>query len=61
MMEENKSPERKPDPERLAVLRSLPKEITGSLTKEELDAFLYEDVWPNSLQEKLKDYMVKED
>ena len=60
-MEENKSPERKPDPERLIVLRSLPKEITESLTKEELDAFLYEDVWPNSLQEKLKDYMVKED
>lgn len=60
-MEERKSPERKPDPERLVVLRSLPKEITESLTKEELDAFLYEDVWPNSLQEKLKDYMVKED
>lgn len=60
-MDENKLPERKPAPERVAVLKGLPQEITKSLTKEELDAFLYEDVWPNSLQEKLKDYMVKED
>ena len=60
-MEEKKSSAREPAPERVAVLKSLPPEITKSLTKEELDAFLYEDVWPNSLQEKMKDYIVEED
>jgi hypothetical protein len=46
--------------DRVAALRSLPREITESLTKEELDAFLYEDVWPDSLQEKLNAYIVEE-
>jgi len=31
-----------------------------SLTKEEMDAILYEDKWPDSLQEKLKDFLVDE-
>ncbi len=60
MMEKKKSPPKKPDPAKLAALRSLPMEIVDSLTKEELHAFLYEDVWPNSLQKKLKDYVVEE-
>ena len=45
------------DPERLEVLRQLPKSIIAKLTKEEIRAFLYKDVWPNSLKEKLKDYL----
>jgi hypothetical protein len=28
-----------------------------SLTKEEINAFLHSDEWPDSLKEKLKDYM----
>jgi hypothetical protein len=59
-MEEEKSSPKKPDPSKLAALRSLPVEIVDSFTKEELHAFLYEDVWPDSLQEKLKDYIVEE-
>lgn len=47
-----------PDPERMEVLRNLPAEITKTLTKEEVQAFLFEDKWPDSLKEKLKDYMV---
>jgi hypothetical protein len=47
-----------PDPERMEVLRSLPAEITKILTKEEVKAFLFDDSWPDSLKEKLKDYMV---
>ena len=47
-----------PDPERMDVLRNLPAEITKNLTKEEIKAFLFEDKWPNSLKEKLKDYIV---
>jgi len=58
---EKNSQERKPDPMRMFVLRNLPLEIKESLTKEEVDAFLYEDVRPNSLKEKLKDYIVEED
>ncbi len=61
MMDENKSPKREPDPDRVVALRSLPKEISESFTKEELDAFLYEDVWPDSLQEKLNAYIVEEE
>jgi len=48
---------RKPDPEKMAALRSLPIEIKQQLTKEEADAFLYDEVWPDSLSEKLKDFL----
>ncbi|MCG2722215.1 MAG: hypothetical protein L6290_09410 [Thermodesulfovibrionales bacterium] len=47
-----------PDPEKMKILRSLPLDIKQSLTKEEVDAFLYEEIWPDSLQEKLKDFLV---
>ena len=49
---------KKADPERVNVLRMLPLKIKESLTKEEADAFLFDDVWPDSLKEKLKDYIV---
>ncbi len=45
------------DMERLEVLRRLPKDIIEKLTKEEVRAFLSKDQWPNSLKEKLKDYL----
>jgi uncharacterized protein YeeX (DUF496 family) len=51
---------RKPDPQRMQVLRNLPLEIKQSLTKEEVDAFLYEEVWPDSLKDKLKDYIIED-
>jgi hypothetical protein len=60
MMEEEKSSDQKLDPKRLAVLRELPKAIMESLTKEEINAFLHEDDWPDSLRDKLKDYLVDE-
>jgi len=47
-----------PDPDRLAVLRSLPSEVMERLSKEEVNALLFDAVWPNSLKEKLKDYIV---
>jgi hypothetical protein len=59
-MGEDKSSPKKPDPAKLAALKGLPLEIVDSFTKEELQAFLYEEVWPDSLQEKLKDYIVEE-
>jgi hypothetical protein len=52
---------RKPDPAKMQALRSLPLEIKQILTKEEVDAFLYKEEWPDSLREKLKDYLVDEE
>ena len=57
----DKDTKKKIDPEAMRVLRSLPIEIKQSLTKEEVDAFLGGEAWPDSLQEKLKDYIVDDD
>jgi hypothetical protein len=46
------------DTARLEVLRRMPKEIVDKLTQEEIKIFLYQDDWPDSLREKLKDYLV---
>ncbi len=56
---ENRVPPRKekPDPERMAVLRSLPIEVKEKITGEEAQAFLYNEDLPESLLEKLKDYL----
>ena len=51
----------KPDPERMALLRALPIEIKQQITGEEAQAFLYNEELPDSLMEKLKDYLVPED
>ncbi len=47
----------RPDPARLEALRKLPKEVLDRLTKDEVKAFLYGDDWPDSLKEKLKEYL----
>ena len=61
-MENKNSPRpEKPDPERMAVLRSLPIEIKQQITGEEAEAFMYNEELPDSLMEKLKDYFVAED
>ncbi len=41
----------------MAVLRSLPLEIKQQITGEEAQAFLYNEDLPESLLEKLKDYL----
>ncbi len=48
----------KPDPERMAFLRSLPIEVKQKITGEEAQALLYNEELPDSLLEKLKDYLV---
>ena len=61
-MDEETGPERKkPDPERMAALRALPEEIKKKITGEEADAFLHDEDLPESLLEKLKDYLVPDD
>lgn len=51
----------KPDPERMAILRSLPLEVKQQITGEEAQAFLYKEELPDSLLEKLKGYLVEDD
>ena len=51
----------KPDSERMAVLRSLPMDIKEQITGEEAEAFMYNRELPESLLEKLKDYLVDKD
>ena len=51
-------PKEKPDPKRVAVLRSLPLEVKEKITGEEAAAFMYNRPLPDSLLEKLKDYIV---
>ena len=60
-MDQTKLPKQKPDSAKMQALRSLPLEIKQSITKEEADAFLYKEVWPDSLLEKLEGYLVDED
>ncbi len=51
----------KPKPERVSILRSLPLEIKEQITGEEAEAFMYDEELPESLIEKLKDYLVDSD
>ena len=55
-----KLPNEKPDPQRVAVLRSLPLEVKEQITGEEAEAFMYNRELPDSLLEKLKGYLTEE-
>ncbi|HEX9714870.1 MAG TPA: hypothetical protein VGA28_04170 [Desulfurivibrionaceae bacterium] len=54
---DNNAEKKKPNPERVAILRSLPLEIKSRITGEEARAFMYDEELPESLLEKLKDYL----
>ncbi len=54
------SKKEKPDPQRVAILRSLPLEVKEQITGEEAEAFMFNRELPESLLEKLKDYLVEE-
>ncbi len=56
-MNEKNDQKREPDPERVKVLSHFPEEIVEQLTKEEINAFLFDDLWPDSLRDKLKDFL----
>jgi hypothetical protein len=49
-----------PKPGRIEAFRELPVDILASLSKKEVRAFLFDEEWPQSLAEKLKDYVVEE-
>jgi len=45
----------------MRILRALPLQIKDKITGEEAQAILYDEIWPDSLLEKLKDYIVPDD
>lgn len=57
-MEKAKNKIVNPDPERMAILRSLPLEVKQQITGEEAAAFLHKEELPDTLLEKLKDYII---
>ena len=56
-MDKYQSRKKEPKQGRIEALRELPGDILRSLNKNEINAFLFEDEWPDSLAEKLKDYI----
>ncbi len=56
-MPAEKQNKNEPIPERMEALRELPGEILRDLTKTEIRAFLFDEIWPDSLQDKLKNYL----
>ena len=51
---------RKPDPDRVAFLRSLPMEVKEQITGDEAEAFMFAADIPQSLYEKIKEYITEE-
>mgnify|MGYP003977781387 CR=1 FL=1 len=61
MSDKKQKSKKKPNPQRMAMLRSLPVEIKQQITGEEADALLYDKELPDTLFEKLRDYLVDAD
>lgn len=51
----------KPDPERKMALESLPPHIRNSMDEEEKHLFLYAETWPESLFEKLDEFILPDE
>jgi len=51
---------RKPVPDRVAFLRSLPVEVKEQITGDEAEAFMFATEIPQSLYEKIKEYITEE-
>ncbi|MFZ5798813.1 MAG: hypothetical protein ACYCYR_11300 [Desulfobulbaceae bacterium] len=52
---------RTPDPQRVAFLRTLPLEAKERITGEEAEAFIFGEDIPESLYEKIKDFLQEEE
>lgn len=52
---------KKPNPERVAFLRGLPIVVKEQITGEEAEQFMYEEAIPESLYEKIKNFIQEED
>jgi hypothetical protein len=45
----------------VAILRSLPAEVKATITGEEAERFMFSDEMPESLYEKIRDFLVEDD
>jgi hypothetical protein len=52
---------KRPDPAKVAFLRSLPANIKESITGEEAEQFMFGTEIPESLYHKIKDYLLETD
>ena len=52
---------KRPDPAKVAFLRSLPAEVKASISGEEAEQFMYGTEIPESLYYKIKDYLLESD
>lgn len=50
----------KPDPQKVAFLRSLPEDIKAQITGEEAEEFMTSDYLPESLYEKIKHLLMED-
>lgn len=55
----SKKKKKSEDVERKEAFKSLPDNIKQMLSEEEIEAFLNKDVWPETMFEKLKDFIGK--
>ncbi len=55
----NDTKKQRPDPERVAFLRSLPLDIKQAITGDEAESFMFGEEIPESLYEKIKQYIEK--
>lgn len=51
---------RTPDPQRVAFLRGLPQEVKERITGEEAESFIFGEDIPESLYEKIKEFLQEE-
>lgn len=58
-MTDKKNKPNKKNSERLEAFDSLPPAIKNSITPEEQEIFMNSDVWPESLCEKLSEFIFK--
>jgi len=52
---------KKPDPAKVAFLRSLPADVKETITGEEVELFMYGTEIPESLYHKIKGYLEEAD
>ncbi len=59
-MSKSEQNKKKPNPERVAFLRSLPVDVKQDITGDEAETFMFEEEIPESLYEKIKAYINEE-
>ncbi len=52
---------KRPDPDKVAFLRSLPADVKASISGEEAEQFMFGTEIPESLYYKIKDYLLESD